>query len=194
MALFGKNKNKDPENEPEITPAEEQIQPAAESVPLTEEQTHPAPEEKTENAGQPGKTFAPLPEGFNFNRYFLAERRIVLENISYETNRPAAGAGQYKLGVTDTIVAQVIGQAGVKVTYNRMLSFEPEGPFRLSVAFSVMLIFNPGTRGEVDWRSIDVAGTFRQNCPALVQAMAAKAALMVAEITNANGTPVIPIR
>ena len=197
MALFGKSKNKEPENEPEQVPAAEPAEPAESAQPAPEAAptaAQPAPEAKTENAGQPGRTFAPLPEGFNFNRYFLAERRIVLENISYETNRPAAGAGQYKLGVTDTIVAQVIGQAGVKVTYNRMLSFDPEGPFRLSVAFSVMLVFNPGTRGEIDWRTIDVAGAFRQYCPGLVQAMAAKAALMVAEITAANGTPVIPIR
>ena len=66
------------------------------------------------------------PEGFEFNRYFLAERRIMLENVSYETGRLSPGQTQYKLNARDTIVAQVLGQAGVKVTYNRTLSFEPE--------------------------------------------------------------------
>lgn len=203
MALFGKNRNTEPAEEPEeklsAQPAEEQKpadktqQPAAEN-PTPEFHAEPSGEPKTENRGTAGRAFQPLPDGFNFNRYFLAERRIMLENISYETNRPSAGAGQYKLGVVDTIVAQVIGQAGVKATFNRTLNFEPEGPFRLSVAFSVMLVFNPGTRDEIDWRSVDVAGAFRQNCPALVQTMAAKAALMVAEITAANGTPIIPVR
>ena len=135
------------------------------------------------------------PEGFDFNRYFLAERRIVLENISYETGRIGGGARQFKLGVKDTIVAQVIAQAGVKVTYNRTLRFEPEGPFTLSVSFAVMLVFNPGTRGEIDWKTIDVADEFKKNCPALVQTMAAKAALLVGEITAANGgAPIIPVR
>ncbi len=135
------------------------------------------------------------PEGFEFNRYFLAERRIMLENVSYETTRPAQGQGQFKLGVKDTIVAQVIPQAGVKVTYNRTLRFDPEGPFVLSVSFAVMLVFNPGTKNEIDWRTIDVADEFKKNCPMLVQQMSAKAALLVAEITNVNGgMPIIPSR
>ena len=133
------------------------------------------------------------PEGFDFNRYFLAERRIMLENVSYEVHRPAVAQGQFRLNAKDTIVAQLIGQAGVKATYNRMLDFDPEGPFTLSVSFSVMLVFNPGTRGEIDWKSIDIAHEFKQNCPTLVQTMMTKAALLIAEITNANGTPILPI-
>lgn len=132
---------------------------------------------------------------FNFNRYFLAERRFLLENISFETQRPAQGTGKYQLGVKDTIVAQLVGQTGFKITFNRALRFEPEGPFTLSVSYGVMLVFNPGTRDEVDWRTIDVATEFRKNCPQLCHAMAAKAALLVAEITNeATGSPVIPVK
>ena len=132
---------------------------------------------------------------FNFNRYFLAERRFILENISFETQRPSQGSGKYQLGVKDTIVAQLVGQTGFKVTYNRALRFDPEGPFTLSVSYGVMLVFNPGTRDEVDWRTIDVATEFKKNCPQLCHAMSAKAALLVAEITNeATGSPVIPIK
>ena len=129
------------------------------------------------------------PEGFDFNRYFLAERRIALENVSYETQR--AASNQLQLNIRDTIVAQLL-QGGVKVTYNRTLSFNPDGPFTLSVSFSVMLVFNPGTRGEVDWKTIDVAEEFKKNCPHLVAAMNAKIGLLVAEITNAGGTPIFP--
>lgn len=145
------------------------------------------PEEKSPDADEKAE--------FNFNRYFLAERRISLDNISFETQRPAAGPGKYQLGVKDTIVAQIMGQAGVKITYNRALRFDPEGPFTLSVSYGVMLVFNPGTRDEVNWREIDVAAEFRKNCPQLCAAMSAKAALLVAEITNeATGNPVIPVK
>lgn len=145
------------------------------------------PEEKAPDADEKAE--------FNFNRYFLAERRISLDNISFETQRPAAGPGKYQLGVKDTIVAQIMGQAGVKITYNRTLRFDPEGPFTLSVSYGVMLVFNPGTRDEVNWREIDVAAEFRKNCPQLCAAMSAKAALLVAEITNeATGNPVIPVK
>ena len=145
-------------------------------------QSSPAP-----SAGGPSRYHTP--EGFDFNRYFLAERRITLENVSYESQR--AMSKQLHLNIRDTIVAQLL-PGGVKVTYNRTLSFEPEGPFVLSVSFSVMLVFNPGTRGEVDWKTIDVAEEFKKNCPGLVSAMNAKIGLLVAEITNANGTPIFP--
>lgn len=151
-----------------------------------------ASEYMNNGANEPRET---SPADFNFNRYFLAERRITLENISYETQRPAQGAGQYQLGVKDTIVAQVMGQAGVKVTYNRALRFEPEGPFTLSVSYAVMLVFNPGTRDEIDWKTVDVAAEFKKNCPRICHAMSAKAALLIAEITNeATGSPVIPVK
>lgn len=218
MALFGKKKNDSEQKEekkeniiPETPKPEEKAEPeektaaaepVREPVPVNETPA-PAPEPAPEPIiPEEPKEPAPIsrgfttPIGFDFNRYFLAERRIVLENVSYETNRVNPGSGtQFKLGVKDTIVAQVLGQAGVKITYNRALRFEPEGPFTLSVSFSVLLVFNPGTRGEIDWHTIDVAEEFKKNCPALVQAMASKAALLVAEITNANaGTPIIPVR
>ncbi len=168
------------------TPAERPAErPADEEIPAAQKPAEPIPQ-------QPQTPRFHTPEGFDFNRYFLAERRITLENVSYETQRPAVTSGQLRLGAKDTIVAQLIGNAGVKATYNRTLSFEPEGPFTVSVSFSVMLVFNPGTRGEIDWKTIDVAEEFKKNCPQLVQTMMTKSALLIAEITNANGTPILP--
>lgn len=203
MALFSKKNNNNNNDKEKNTPAEK-------STPATESAATPAATPATESApikpttapnvtmaapANPAQPKYQTPEGFDFNRYFLAERRIVLENVSYETQRPAQTQGQLKLGVKDTILAQLVGQAGVKVTYNRTLRFDPEGPFTLSVSFGVMLVFNPGTRGEIDWTKIDVAEEFKKNCPALVQAMMAKAALLVAEITAANGgAPIIPLK
>lgn len=191
MAIFGKKNNpKDNENENKNTAPEKETPAAAEEV----EETPAAVENATMTNVEPEAPRYHTPEGFDFNRYFLAERRIVLENVNYETTRPAQGSSQFKLGVKDTIVAQLMGDAGVKVTFNRTLRFEPEGPFVLSVSFGVMLVFNPGTKGEIDWHTIDIADEFKKNCPALVQQMSAKAALIVAEITAVNGgVPIIPM-
>ncbi|MBQ7931751.1 MAG: hypothetical protein IJ334_12130, partial [Clostridia bacterium] len=191
--IFGK-KDKEKKNEKD-TP----LTPAAESTKAPETNAAPkAPEFTAAEApavqDAPAKPKYQTPEGFDFNRYFLAERRVVLENVSYEIQRPANATGQFKLGVKDTIVAQVMGQAGVKATYNRTLRFDPEGPFVLSVSLGVMLVFNPGTRDEIDWKTIDVAEEFKKNCPQLIQQMTAKATLLVAEITNMNGNPIIPLR
>ncbi len=146
------------------------------------------PETPAENVVADAK---PASGDFDFNRYFLAERRIFLENVSYETTKPEAGAQGYKLTAKDTIVSQMVGNAGVKVTYNRELKFDPEGPFVLSVSYAVMLIFNPGTRGEVDWKTIDLSKEFQKNCGNLVAAMMSRSALLIAEITSAAGQPPI---
>ena len=193
MSIFGKKNNpKENENKNEKNAAEETKEtPAAApaETPVT------AVPDATMTSVNPEKPRYHTPEGFDFNRYFLAERRIVLDNVSYETSRPTPGTAQFKLGVKDTIVAQVIGQAGVKTTFNRTLRFDPDGPFVLSVSFAVMLVFNPGTRDEIDWRTIDLADEFKKNCPVLVQQMSAKAALVVAELTAQNGgVPIIPMK
>ena len=194
MAIFGKKNNpKVNENKNENNAAEE-----AKATPASEEKEEPiaAPiPDATMTSVNPEKPRYHTPEGFDFNRYFLAERRIVLDNVSYETTRPTPGTAQFKLGVKDTIVAQVMGQAGVKTTFNRTLRFDPDGPFVLSVSFAVMLVFNPGTRDEIDWHTIDLADEFKKNCPVLVQQMSAKAALVVAERTAQNGgVPIIPMK
>ena len=193
MAIFGKKNNpKENENKNENNAAEETKEtPAAAhaETPVT------AVPDATMTSVNPEKPRYHTPEGFDFNRYFLAERRIVLDNVSYETTRPTPGTAQFKLGVKDTIVAQVMGQAGVKTTFNRTLRFDPDGPFVLSVSFAVMLVFNPGTRDEIDWHTIDLADEFKKNCPVLVQQMSAKAALVVAELTAQNGgVPIIPMK
>lgn len=128
-------------------------------------------------------------DDFDFNRYFLAERRIALENVSYETTKPAQSDAGYKLTGRDTVVAQVIGNTGVKVTYNRTLKFEPDGPFTLSVSYAVMLIFNPGTRDEIDWKTVDVAAQFRKHCAPICANISSRISLLIAEITSASGQP-----
>lgn len=131
-------------------------------------------------------------ERFNFNRYFLAERRMALENISYELQKMLRGTSSYKLRVNDTFVSQMIEGKGAKVNFNRLLKFEPDGPFILSVTYSVLIVFNPGTKDEVDWSKIDIAKEFRENCPELCQNMMLKATMLIAQITNeATGTPFI---
>ena len=128
-------------------------------------------------------------DDFDFNRYFLAERRIALENVSYETTKPAQSDSGYKLTGRDTVVAQILGNTGVKVTYNRTLKFEPDGPFTLSVSYAVMLIFNPGTRDEVDWKTVDVAAQFRKHCAPICANISSRISLLIAEITSASGQP-----
>ena len=106
----------------------------------------------------------------NFERYFLHDKKIFLENISYETVKIESRPDNLKLGVKDTIVAQLM-EHGIKINFNRALNFDPEGIFSLSVTFAMMLIFDPSTKNEVDWKSLDIAGEFKRSCPQLLTAL-----------------------
>ena len=133
----------------------------------------------------------------NFERYFLHEKKILLENISYETVKVEGRPQNVKLGVKDTIVAQLM-DVGVKINFNRALNFDPEGVFSLSVTYGMMMIFDPSTKHEVDWKSVDIAGEFKRGCPHLLSALMSRTSLMIAQITSASGqnpiiTPAAPV-
>ena len=85
----------------------------------------------------------------NFERYFLHDRKILLENISYETVKPDKNAKTMTLGCKDTIVAQLM-ESGIKINFNRAMNFTPEGIFSLSVTDSLMLFIDPTTKHEVN--------------------------------------------
>ncbi len=122
----------------------------------------------------------------NFNRYFLPDRRIFLDNVQYETLQTAEKAEKRKLNCKDTILAQR-SDKWVKINFNRTLSFTPEGVFRLSVTFGVLLPFNPETKDEIDWKEVDLAGAFRENCKPLLAALMSRTSLLVAQITSSVG-------
>lgn len=132
----------------------------------------------------------------NFESYFLREKKINLENISFETDKIDLTAGELKLGCKDTIVAQLM-ERGVKINFNRALNFSQSGPFSLSVTFSIFMVFDPEKKDSVQWKSIDIAREFREGCPQLMSALMSRTSLMIAQITAAAGqnpliTPAAP--
>lgn len=130
----------------------------------------------------------------NFNSYFLKERRIFLENISYETISHTKKSPVGRLGCKDSVVSQLLLPAGIKIIFNRRLSFEPEDLFVLSVSFGVIMPFDPAKAGEVDWKNVNIVEEFTKHCPALLANLNARTTLLVAQITSAaGGSPIIPI-
>ncbi len=139
----------------------------------------------------------------NFSSYFLPERKIFLENISYEALRQnGAREKGKKLDSKDSIVAQLklAGEGenkvpvGVRIIFNRRLTFEPEELFELSVSFGAELIFDPEKRDLVDWKSVNIAREFQIGFPVLFASLNARCTLLIAEITSAAGaSPLIPL-
>ncbi|MBQ1553147.1 MAG: hypothetical protein IIZ66_06335 [Clostridia bacterium] len=131
----------------------------------------------------------------NFSSYFLPERRIFLENISYEAlGANAAREKGKRLDCKDSVVAQLRYPFGVKIVFNRRLTFQPEELFELSVSFAAELKFDPEKRDLVDWKSVNVAHEFQTGFPILFASLNARCTLLIAEITSAAGaSPVIPL-
>ena len=131
----------------------------------------------------------------NFSSYFLPERRIFLENISYVAlGANAAREKGKRLDCKDSVVAQLRYPFGVKIVFNRRLTFQPEELFELSVSFAAELKFDPEKRDLVDWKSVNVAHEFQTGFPILFASLNARGTLLVAEITSAAGaSPVIPL-
>ena len=131
----------------------------------------------------------------NFSSYFLPERRIFLENISYEAlGAKAVREKGKRLDCKDSVVAQLRYQFGVKIVFNRRLTFQPEELFELSVSFAAELKFDPEKRDLVDWKSVNVAHEFQTGFPILFASLNARCTLLIAEITSAAGaSPVIPL-
>ena len=121
----------------------------------------------------------------DFSRYFLPGHQAFLEYANFETVSPTPGA--HKMACKDTIVARLSEPAGVKFTFNRSVSFEPEGLFCLSVTFSCFLRFREETRGELDWHTIDIAGEFRSGGGVILHELSSRASLLISEITSAAG-------
>ena len=123
----------------------------------------------------------------DFERYFQPEHQVFLEYVNFETT--PAKPGTRRMNCKDTIVARLSDPVGVKVTFNRALSFEPEGIFYLSVSFSCFLRFRPETKDEIDWHGLDIAGEFRRGGGPIMLELASRASLLIAEITSAAGQP-----
>lgn len=128
----------------------------------------------------------------DLKRYFLPEHQIFLDNINYEMLKLERAHSGVKLNCKDTIVAQLIETRGVKVTFNRTMSFDNDGMFFLSVTYGVMLYFNPINYSEVSWKEVDLAGEFRKSCPQILTNLMSRTSLMIAQITSASGqNPII---
>ncbi len=121
----------------------------------------------------------------DFSRYFHPDFKVYLENVNYE--HISSPSLNLKMNCKDTIVAHLAEPAGIKVTFNRAVSFEPEGLFYLSVSFSAIMRFNEATKDEITWKGLDIASEFRQNGGAALHALSSRASLLIAELTSASG-------
>ncbi len=122
---------------------------------------------------------------FDFDRYFLKECQIFLSHIDYDVL--ALGSGNGKINVTDNIQAYPKDDSHVKIELSRSLSFPEGGLFSVSVIYGVMLTKNPLSKDEIDWSTIDVCEEFKRAKVPLINGIASRISMLIAQITSSYG-------
>lgn len=127
---------------------------------------------------------------FDFDRYFLKECQIFLSHIDYDVLTLGNGGG--KINVTDNIQAYPKDDSHVKIEISRSLSFPNNELFAVTVIFGVLLTKNPLSKDEVDWSTIDVCEEFKRSKVPLINGIASRISMLLAQITSSFGqNPVV---
>ena len=127
----------------------------------------------------------------NLADYFVPEQEFYLDKISYDRKDKNEKVIEYSLNCTDNIVVE-LHENIVKLTVKRLLTFEPEEIFELSVSFGAILKFNGEKKGDYDWAHINLAEEFRENGQFVLGNLMSRISLLIAEITSSFGqSPIV---
>ena len=126
----------------------------------------------------------------NLSSYFSPKQEIYLNNISYNIIKKNELAEEYNLTNIDNAHVDVY-EDGINLTIERVLEFEPEGLFRLSVSFGANLQFVQEKKSEIDWEKINLAQEFIENGDFITVNLFSRISLLISQITSAYGQPPI---
>lgn len=127
----------------------------------------------------------------NLADYFVPEQEFYLDKVSYNRIDKTESIGEYSLNCTDNIEAEA-DEDIVKLTVSRLLKFDPEEIFELSVSFGAILKFNGEKKDDYDWTKINLAEEFRENGQFVLGNLVNRISLLIAEITSSFGqSPII---
>lgn len=122
----------------------------------------------------------------NLSSYFIPEMEIFLDSTNYS---------RIENGKCDNAELSLLCQDNVNVTLNansvriiitRVLKFDPEILFSLSVSFGAVLKFND-KKNEIDWKSLNLAEEFRENGNFVTSQLMSRISLLIGQITSFLG-------
>ena len=122
----------------------------------------------------------------NLSDYFEAEQEFYLDKISYNKKKKKEDAEAYSLNCIDNIETNVV-ENKVKVIVKRVLKFEPEEIFELSVSFGAVLKIRSEKMREYEWEKVNLAEEFRENGDFVLGNLMSRISKLIAEITSSYG-------
>lgn len=122
----------------------------------------------------------------NLVDYFENEQEFYLDKVLYNRIDKKEHIKEYSLNCIDNIDVD-INQDIVKLTVKRVLKFEPEEIFELSVSYGATLKIKKEKKQDYDWNKINLAEEFRENGQFVLGNLMNRISLLIAEITSSFG-------
>ena len=126
----------------------------------------------------------------NLEDYFEDEQGFYLDTVHYNRIDKKDQAEEYSLKCIDNIEA-VAEEDAVRLTVKRVLKFEPEEIFELSVSYGAVLKIKEEKKKSFTWEKIDLVEEFRENGQFVLGNLMSRISLLIAEITSSYGQPPI---
>ncbi len=127
----------------------------------------------------------------NLVDYFVSEQEFYLDTISYNRMDKKEQTTEYLLNCIDNIDVEV-NEETVNLIVKRVLKFEPEEIFELSVSYGAILKFDKNKKNDYDWEKMNLAEEFRKNGQFVLGNLMNRISLLIAEITSSFGqAPII---
>ena len=123
----------------------------------------------------------------DINQYIEPRQQTFLSNVEYRLLELVASGSKNVINVADNMEARFLDPKHIKLTLTRKLTFNPAGLFELSVSFGTILTLREDSYYLVDWKTYDVAEEIVRNSKNLINPLAARISLLIAEITSSYG-------
>lgn len=125
----------------------------------------------------------------NLEEYFEDEQGFYLDKVVYNRIDKKNQAEEYSLKCVDNIEA-VVEEETIRLTVKRVLQFEPEEIFELSVSYGAILKIKEEKKSYA-WDKMNLAEEFRENGQFVLGNLMSRISLLIAEITSSYGQPPI---
>ena len=123
----------------------------------------------------------------DINQYIEPRQQTFLSNVEYRLLELVASGSKNVINVADNLEARFLDPKHIKLTLTRKLTFNPAGLFERSVSFGTILTLREDSYYLVDWKTYDVAEEIVRNSKNLINPLAARISLLIAEITSSYG-------
>ena len=128
----------------------------------------------------------------NLSAYFRPDLEIFLDTLDYKRIESEKNIEKEITLLCKDNIKAAVQEDGVRIIITRILEFEPEEIFTLSVAFGADLKFNE-RKAEQKWTELNIAEEFRENGDFATAQLMSRMALLIGQITSSFGQqPIIP--